>query len=292
MEIKKRKVYEEKEVDMYVAFDGKEFEQMSICEAYEEELTNKLLDESPDIVKCSKAEGNMPFGGSEYSENNIFKWVKPLNEKGVELLNQLFGYSSLSSFDINDVGKWLCLEISDDDVYCSYLEDNLEYVKNVCQKLEIVVDTYDMVVELCPNCSREVEMLWNTKEDGYKAYCPYCGKELMLCDACLHRDENNSETDNSCNYDSRSGDCRFKDKEYEYILNFANSGTFDYEDNGDLKTLRILWTAYCLHKDYDADTANYDSGVSEIYSKLGEKTPDFEEKGFDKFDRYMCKYLL
>lgn len=294
MEMKKRKIYEEKEVTMYVAFDGKEFDQMNSCEAYEEVLIDKLLDESPDIVKNDEAEGDMPFGGIEYSENNAFKWVKPLNEKGVELLNRLFPNSFSGEFDINDVGKWICLEISDDDVYCSSLESNLEYVTNMCKKfgINISIGSCDMVVELCPNCSREVEMRWNTKEDGYKAFCPYCGKELMLCDDCLHRDENDSETDKSCNYDRQSGNCRFKDSEYEYILNFANSGTFDYKNNNDLKTLRVLWTAYCLHKDYDADTANYDSGISEIFSKLGEKTADFEEKGFERFDRYMCKYLV
>lgn len=293
MEVKKRKVYEEKEVTMYVAFDGKEFEQMSSCEAYEEEMIDKMLDESPDIVINSEAEGNMPFGGVEYSENHRFVWLMPLNEKGTELLNKLFENHCGGEFNSDDIGKWTCLEISDSDVYISYLENDIEYVKNMSKTfgINVTVSDYDTVVELCPNCSHEVEMRWDTKEDGYKAFCPYCGKELMLCDECQHR-EDGGEFTNDCDHDSKTGDCRFKDNEYEYILDFANSGTFDYEDNTELKTLRVLWTAYCLHKNYDVDTASYDSVLSEIFDRLGDVTPEFMEKGFDKFDRYMCKYLV
>lgn len=43
-------------------------------------------------------------------------------------------------------------------------------------------------IECCPHCGKEVELAgWNISEDGFKAYCPYCGEVLMLCDACYHR---------------------------------------------------------------------------------------------------------
>lgn len=42
------------------------------------------------------------------------------------------------------------------------------------------------IVEWCGHCGAEVEMLWNVKENGYRAYCPYCGHKLMLCDECMH----------------------------------------------------------------------------------------------------------
>lgn len=42
------------------------------------------------------------------------------------------------------------------------------------------------VAEWCPNCEAEIEMLWDVKSMGYKAYCPVCGNRLMLCDACQH----------------------------------------------------------------------------------------------------------
>ena len=45
------------------------------------------------------------------------------------------------------------------------------------------------VTEWCPHCENITEMHWNTDVDGYRAFCPYCGKELMLCDDCRHRDD-------------------------------------------------------------------------------------------------------
>lgn len=46
------------------------------------------------------------------------------------------------------------------------------------------------------------ELIWDTEKDGYKAYCPYCGKRLMLCSAC-HDDGF------VCNYDSETDGCRW-----------------------------------------------------------------------------------
>lgn len=43
-----------------------------------------------------------------------------------------------------------------------------------------------IVTEYCAFCESEIEMKWND-ELGYKAYCPFCGQRLMLCDECQHR---------------------------------------------------------------------------------------------------------
>ena len=45
-------------------------------------------------------------------------------------------------------------------------------------------------------------MFWNTDTDGFKAFCPYCGERLMLCDECHH-----SETGN-CDYSRETDSCR------------------------------------------------------------------------------------
>jgi hypothetical protein len=60
------------------------------------------------------------------------------------------------------------------------------------------------VTEVCPHCESEVTMTWNVLIDGYKAFCPYCGKRLMLCDVCLHR-----EGGGKCDYDNKSDRCMF-----------------------------------------------------------------------------------
>ena len=40
------------------------------------------------------------------------------------------------------------------------------------------------MVEWCLHCERQVVMLWDVKEDDMVAYCPYCGKRMMLCEQC------------------------------------------------------------------------------------------------------------
>ena len=37
-----------------------------------------------------------------------------------------------------------------------------------------------IVTEVCPHCEAEVEMRWNVAADGYKAFCPHCGKRLSV----------------------------------------------------------------------------------------------------------------
>ena len=62
------------------------------------------------------------------------------------------------------------------------------------------------VTEVCNNCMRAIEMVWDVHEDGYKAYCPVCGERLMLCDECRH-DSNGDYTDD-CDYDSSTDTCK------------------------------------------------------------------------------------
>ena len=61
------------------------------------------------------------------------------------------------------------------------------------------------VTEWCPSCDREVEMKWDVEADGYKAYCPYCGERLMLCDECRHP---GGEFCDKCNYDAETDTCK------------------------------------------------------------------------------------
>lgn len=59
-----------------------------------------------------------------------------------------------------------------------------------------------IVTEWCPNCESEVEMRWNTDTTGYEAFCPVCGKRLMLCDECQH-----SDNPMPCDYNRDSDSC-------------------------------------------------------------------------------------
>lgn len=68
------------------------------------------------------------------------------------------------------------------------------------------------VVEWCPTCESEIEMTWDVKTRGFKAFCPVCGARLMLCDECMHR---TGECINDCDYCSETDTCRFNRTEEE-----------------------------------------------------------------------------
>lgn len=65
-----------------------------------------------------------------------------------------------------------------------------------------------IVTEMCPHCESEVEMRWNTDAMGFRAFCPVCGKRLMLCDECRHTEE-----PTRCDYDSKTDTCHRMKKE-------------------------------------------------------------------------------
>lgn len=45
-------------------------------------------------------------------------------------------------------------------------------------------------VELCGNCGHENIFQWDVEADGYEAFCMKCGAPMLLCDACMHSDDN------------------------------------------------------------------------------------------------------
>lgn len=57
------------------------------------------------------------------------------------------------------------------------------------------------ITEMCPSCGHEVTIIWDTERDGYKAYCPVCREQLMLCSAC-HDD------DFACDYSKDTDSCQ------------------------------------------------------------------------------------
>ena len=64
-------------------------------------------------------------------------------------------------------------------------------------------DEKQIIIEFCPHCENEIEMVWNIAERGYQAYCPICGNRLMLCDECQNGEhpclcDFSSETDCCC----------------------------------------------------------------------------------------------
>lgn len=73
------------------------------------------------------------------------------------------------------------------------------------------------VTEVCPHCESEIEMRWNTDTMGFKAFCPACGKRLMLCDECRHAEE-----PDPCDYDGQTDSCHWnKDGRYPELAMYT-----------------------------------------------------------------------
>ncbi len=45
-------------------------------------------------------------------------------------------------------------------------------------------------IELCFNCQTEIHKIWDVEKDEYQIPCTKCGEKIMLCDACLHSEDN------------------------------------------------------------------------------------------------------
>lgn len=53
-------------------------------------------------------------------------------------------------------------------------------------------------VEVCPYCGAEnVFKNWDVEKQGYIAVCQQCGREIFLCDECLHAEDNEGQR---CNW--------------------------------------------------------------------------------------------
>lgn len=65
------------------------------------------------------------------------------------------------------------------------------------------------VTECCPRCGREITITWSIEENGYKAFCPYCGGRLMLCSECAYPHDN-------CDYSTSSDTCKHNPSKCSY----------------------------------------------------------------------------
>lgn len=84
-----------------------------------------------------------------------------------------------------------------------------------------------IVTEFCPHCQTEIEMAWDVKTRGYKAYCPVCGERLMLCDACQHNEDDEYLDD--CDYDSCSDSCRWNKNKMKEICSVLTNHHIPFE---------------------------------------------------------------
>lgn len=67
-------------------------------------------------------------------------------------------------------------------------------------------NVYFEAVEICPDCGCEnVYPMWDVNEKGFVAVCKYCGREIFLCDECIHAED--GLNDNACSCNWRKTEC-------------------------------------------------------------------------------------
>lgn len=60
---------------------------------------------------------------------------------------------------------------------------------------------YFEAVEVCPHCGSEnVYPMYDVYADGYVVKCSYCGKEILLCDECIHAEDGLNESCRGCDW--------------------------------------------------------------------------------------------
>lgn len=119
----------------FVAEDGTTFQNEWSCRDYELDIATRALTARADVVWNDAAEGWSPFSSDAdgYGDSN-FVWFKALTKDGLEAVAQAYDCTITA-----DVGKWVCLELHDGEVFTSLLDNDMEYVVNLCDKLGIDV---------------------------------------------------------------------------------------------------------------------------------------------------------
>lgn len=120
----------ERSVVKYIADDGLEFDTEESCKEYEQAKNERKLIQ---IEQCEQANGNPMFDGCEHMEYNEYIWYRPKNEEEIAILEAVYGTDC--GFSSDDIGKWICVENCDDSAWKSCLEDGIEYVKTILDRL-------------------------------------------------------------------------------------------------------------------------------------------------------------
>ena len=87
------------------------------------------------------------------------------------------------------------------------------------------------------------------------------------------------------------GMTRDRTTELQYIFSFIDESGFDAEIA--CIQLRSLWTAYCLHHNFDADTGSYDNDLMKLWAHVAVSEGDTAYwSDYDSFGSFMCANLV
>lgn len=128
---------------------------------------------------------------------------------------------------------------------CDANKDIASYIQNFVRWMER--ETRTEAVECCPKCGGEnIFPNWDVESQGYEAVCHECGAEMMLCDECLHADDNPA---GRCDW-SECGGCfrKRKDTGLKYIFLDMDGTLYEWQQ---IESEDALWEeGYYLNLSY------------------------------------------
>ena len=57
-----------------------------------------------------------------------------------------------------------------------------------------------LVSQYCKHCDTHNDFFFDVEKNGYKAFCPKCGKPLILCDECIPAEVRNPQDCDNCKF--------------------------------------------------------------------------------------------
>lgn len=135
------------------------------------------------------------------------------------------------------------------------------------------------VVECCPHCGGEEVFEWDVETNGYVVKCLDCGNEMMLCDECLHSDDNKCQ---KCDWHKEGNMSVCFRGRHE----LPQSQTENKEQKGDTKMNNVFNYVFCY------TTKRGCNGVvrADNLSEAKEKLDDFYNKalGLNEITSIIC----
>lgn len=135
MRVETKQKVDVRNVQVYIADDGTEFDNCWKCQQYEHEKVHKpLLD---NLITCEELKYYSNFNGEEYPEHHDYIWYFVRDEKDLEILEKVYP-DTLGRIHI---GKWICIETDDDgSAWASTIDDGITYATTVLNKLGYKVE--------------------------------------------------------------------------------------------------------------------------------------------------------
>lgn len=189
---------------IYIACDGKEFDNLDKCKEHESWLNRTEQEKQLEEIETKHSLDDVaPLDGAEYYENHDYRWYRPKSIEEIDLLNDYYGIDS-GYLTKEDIGEWVCIEAYDiynpnEDCYASCISSSIKQIEFLLNELGYDVtikkreahegnvaneiNLADYTIECCPFCDTEQVIF----AKGVTA-CPNCGKPLAPCSMCENCD--------------------------------------------------------------------------------------------------------